>query len=40
MTKEQFLQNLIDQAFVSHKTRQTTTEFANDILQHTVSFAK
>lgn len=40
MTKEQFLQNLIDQAFVSHKARQTTTEFANDILQHTVSFAK
>lgn len=40
MTTAQFIQNLIDQAFVSHQKRQTTTEFSNTILQHTISFAK
>lgn len=39
-SKEDFLQNLIDQAFILHQKRQTTTEFTNDILQHTISFAK
>lgn len=40
MTTTQFIQNLIDQSFVSHQKRQTTTEFSNTILQHTISFAK
>ncbi len=40
MTTVQFIQNLIDQAFLLHQKRQNTTEFANTILQHTISFAK